>query len=464
MSAPKPLTPLTALSPLDGRYHTKTEPLAAYFSEFALMKHRLLVEVAWFIALADAPQITELPPLTDADRTFLNGLVTNFDMAAAHAIKTIERKTNHDVKAIEYYLKAQLTNTALAPHREFVHFGCTSADINNLAYALMLKNALQSVWQPAANNLLAALQQLATRYQSLPMLAHTHGQPASPTTVGKEIAVFARRLQRQLDLLATQPIFGKMNGAVGNFNAHLAAYPAIDWLAFAREFVENRLGLTFNPLTTQIEPHDYLAEIFHTIVRANTITLDLARDMWAYISKGYFRQKIVSGETGSSTMPHKVNPIDFENAEGNMGLSNALLTFMAQKLPVSRWQRDLSDSTVMRNIGVGLGYSLLGLQSARRGLEKVSAAEDVLRTELASAWDVLAEAVQTVMRKSGIENPYEQLKAMTRGQHISADEMRTFIETLSIPPADKTRLLQLTPETYIGLAAKLATLNKSLNR
>lgn len=460
MSAPDALNPLTALSPLDGRYRAKIEPLAAHFSEFALMKHRLLVEVEWFIALTDAPQIAELPPLTPADRDFLRGLVANFDMAAARAIKTIERETNHDVKAVEYFLKNRLAETALAPHREFVHFGCTSADINNLAYALMLKNALQSVWQPAANDLLAALQSLAERYASLPMPAHTHGQPASPTTVGKEMAVFARRLQRQLDALAAQPILGKMNGAVGNFNAHLAAYPEVDWLAFARDFVENRLNLTFNPLTTQIEPHDYLAEIFHAVTRVNTIALDLARDMWAYISKGYFRQKVVAGEVGSSTMPHKINPIDFENAEGNFGLSNAVLGFMAQKLPVSRWQRDLSDSTVMRNLGVGLGYSLLGLQSVRRGLEKVSAAEDVLHAELAPAWDVLAEAVQTVMRKSGIENPYEQLKAMTRGRRISADEMRAFIENLPIPAADKTRLRQLSPETYIGLAEKLATLKK----
>ncbi len=464
MSVPKTISPLMALSPLDGRYRSKIEPLAAYFSEFALMKHRLQVEVAWFIALADAPQIAELPPLTAADRDFLRGLVANFNLDAAHAIKIIEQKTNHDVKAVEYYLKAQLANTNLAPHREFVHFGCTSADINNLATALMLKNALHSVWLPAATALTDALTEMAARYQSLPMLAHTHGQPASPTTVGKELAVFAHRLRRQLDALAGQPILGKMNGAVGNFNAHLAAYPAVDWVAFSQNFVENRLGLTYNPLTTQIESHDYLAEIFHTVIRVNTVTLDLARDMWGYISKGYFRLKVVASETGSSTMPHKVNPIDFENAEGNLGLANALLVFMAQKLPVSRWQRDLSDSTVMRNIGVGLGYSLLGLQSARRGLGKVSAAEDVLRAELASAWDVLAEAVQTVMRKAGIENPYEQLKTMTRGQHISADALRAFIETLPIPPADKARLRQLSPETYIGLADQLAALARSLNR
>lgn len=458
MSVPKTLDPLSALSPLDGRYRSKVEPLAAYFSEFALMKHRLLVEVEWFIALAEAPQIAELPPLSDTGRDFLRGLVANFNLDAAHAIKTIERETNHDVKAVEYFLKAQLANTNLAPHREFVHSGCTSADINNLATALMLKGALQSVWRPAADALADALAEMAARYQSLPMLAHTHGQPASPTTVGKEMAVFAHRLRRQLDLLAGQPIFGKMNGAVGNFNAHLAAYPAVDWVAFSQNFVEKRLGLTYNLLTTQIEPHDYLAEIFHTIIRVNTITLDLARDMWAYISKGYFRQKIVAGEVGSSTMPHKINPIDFENAEGNIGLSNALLAFMAQKLPVSRWQRDLSDSTVMRNIGVGLGYSLLGLRSAQRGLSKAVVAEDVLQAELASAWDVLAEAVQTVMRKSGIENPYERLKAMTRGQRISADAMRAFIRELPISAEDRARLLQLAPETYIGLAEKLATI------
>ncbi len=453
------LTPLTALSPLDGRYRAKVDALAAYFSEFALMKRRLYVEVEWVIALADAPDIAELPPFSAPDRAWLRNLVVNFDLDAARAIKTIEQKINHDVKAVEYYLKAQVAESHLAAHAEFVHFACTSADINNLATALMLKAALETVWQPAAQLVVDALTALAARYQSLPMLAHTHGQPASPTTMGKEMAVFVYRLNRQLSALAAQPILGKMNGAVGNFNAHVAAYPAVDWLAFTRDFVENRLGLTQNPLTTQIESHDYLAEVFHTIIRVNTIATDVARDMWAYISTGYFRQKVIAGEVGSSTMPHKVNPIDFENAEGNFGLSNALLGFMAQKLPVSRWQRDLSDSTVMRNIGVGLGYSLLGLMSLRRGLQKVLVAEDTLRAELNSSWDVLAEAVQTVMRKHGIENPYEQLKALTRGQRISAEQLRAFIRDLPIPAAEKTRLLHLSPETYIGLAAKLVSLS-----
>ncbi len=457
MSAPDAYSPLSALSPLDGRYRAKVAPLAAYFSEAALIKTRLHVEVEWFIALADDPAIAELPPLSDPHRVFLRNLVVNFDEADARAVKSIEQTTNHDVKAVEYFLKSRLADTPLAAHREFIHFACTSADINNLAYALMLKGAVENVWLPAVRAIEHRLGELATADAAVPMLAHTHGQPASPTTVGKELAVFAYRLRRQTDALARQPYLGKINGAVGNFNAHIIAYPAVDWVAFARNFIENRLGLAYNPMTAQIEPHDFLAEVFHHIVRVNTIVIDLCRDIWLYISKGYFSQKVVAGEVGSSTMPHKVNPIDFENAEGNMGLSSAVLEFMAQKLPASRLQRDLTDSTVMRNIGVGLGYSVLALASLRRGLGKISVAETRVRAELAATWDVLAEAVQTVMRKAGIENPYEQLKAMTRGQSISPEMLRTFIAELPIPADDKTRLLALSPETYIGLAETLAT-------
>ncbi len=451
------LTELTAISPLDGRYRAKIGVLTGTFSEFALIKHRLQVEVAWFIALAEWPLIAELRPLSADELGLLRSVVDNFDLAEAEAVKSIERTTNHDVKAVEYYLKRQLEGTSLAAQREFVHFACTSADINNLAYALMLKQGVGKIWADAARQVVGIINALAQQYQAVPMLAHTHGQPASPTTVGKELAVFSHRLKRQLAHIEQQEYLGKINGAVGNFNAHSLAYPEADWPGFAQKFVEQKLGLTYNPLTTQIEAHDFMAELFQAIIRFNAITIDLARDMWLYISKGYFTQRVVAGEVGSSTMPHKVNPIDFENAEGNMGVSNALLGFMAQKLPVSRWQRDLSDSTVLRNVGSGVGHSLLALQSIEKGLRKLSLNEEALHADLATAWDVLAEPVQTIMRKAGLDNPYEKLKAMTRGQAITAAQLKAFVQTLPISQVDKARLLDLSPETYIGLAAVLAS-------
>ena len=452
------MSALTALSPLDGRYRGRMAELSACFSELALMKHRLHVEVEWFIALSAWPAIAELRPLTPAEADLLRGLVARFDEEAAGRVKAIEGQINHDVKAVEYYLKEQLADTSLAPQREFVHFACTSADINNLAYALMLKRGVGEIWLSAAETVIAAIEGLSRQYRRTPMLAHTHGQPASPTTVGKEMAVFAHLLRRQWRQIQRQPYLGKINGAVGNFNAHLVAYPHADWPAFARAFVEQTLGLTYNPLTTQIESHDYLAELFHALIRFNTILLDFARDMWLYIAKGYFRQKVAAGEVGSSTMPHKVNPIDFENAEGNLGLSNALLEFMARKLPISRWQRDLSDSTVLRNIGQAVGYSLLAIQSLRRGIGKVAVDEARLQEELAANWAVLSEAVQTVMRKAGLENPYEQMKALTRGKTLTPPELADFIRRLPIPAEDRARLLALTPADYIGLAAQLVPL------
>jgi len=447
---------LTALSPLDGRYAANMSALRDVFSEFALIKHRLLVEVEWLLALAEWDVAAEVRPLAPAEVDALRALVDGFDAGAARAVKTIEAETNHDVKAVEYYLKTRLAEYGLAGHVEFVHFACTSEDINNLAYALMLKRGLTGVWLPAARQLLEAVRQLANRYRAVPMLAHTHGQAASPTTVGKELAVFAHRMGRQIAGIEAQDYLGKINGAVGNFNAHVAAYPQADWPSFARHFVEDRLGLAYAPLTTQIEPHDFIAELCHGLTRFNTIALDLARDMWLYISKGYLKETAVAGEVGSSTMPHKINPINFENAEGNLGLANALLGFLAQKLPVSRWQRDLSDSTVLRNMGVAVGHSLLAVQSLQKGLGKISVNEAALQTDLDAAWAVLAEAVQTVMRKAGIERPYEKLKAFSRGKAITQAELAAFITDLPLPPDEKTRLLALSPQTYTGLAEQLA--------
>jgi adenylosuccinate lyase len=444
---------LNALSPLDGRYQQRVLELAGAFSEAALMKYRVQVEVAWFIALAEAEQIAELRPLTAAEIEFLQNLLDGFDQTAAESIKAIERTTNHDVKAVEYYLKRAMQQTSLSPLQEFVHFACTSEDINNLAHALMLKHGVGLVWVQRARAVVEALNELADRYRMAPMLAHTHGQPASPTTVGKELAVYSHRLRRQLGQIESQEYLGKINGAVGNFNAHLVAYPEFDWPGFARYFVEEKLGLTYNPLTTQIESHDYMAELFHALIRFNSIILDLDCDVWLYISKGYFKETVLPGEVGSSTMPHKVNPIDFENSEGNIGLSNAQLDFLAKKLTVSRLQRDLSDSTVIRNIGVAVGHSLVALQSTQRGLGKLSINEERLLTDLADSWEVLAEPVQTVMRKAGLENPYEQLKEMTRGTRITQAELQTFIEQLPISTEDKARLLALTPATYLGNAA-----------
>ena len=451
------ISPLDAVSPLDGRYSSRIADLAGCFSEAALIKYRLWVEVAWFIALAEAEEIPELGPLSEAETEFLWELVTGFDHTAAQAVKEIERTTNHDVKAVEYYLKQAIAPTSLARWQEFIHFACTSEDINNLAHAMMLKEGVSRVWLAAAQQVIAALDQLAERYRGVPMLAHTHGQPASPTTVGKELAVFSHRLKRQLRQIESQEYLGKINGAVGNFNAHLVAYPDFDWPAFAQNFVETKLGLTYNRLTTQIESHDYMAELFHALIRFNTIIVDLDCDVWLYISKGYFKEKIQAGEVGSSTMPHKVNPIDFENSEGNMGLSTALLEFLAKKLTVSRLQRDLSDSTVIRNMGAAVGHSLIALKSTRRGLGKLSVNQAHLQSDLAANWEVLAEPVQTVMRKAGLENPYEQLKAITRGAKISREALTDFIQSLAISAEDKARLLALMPADYIGAAAEFST-------
>jgi adenylosuccinate lyase len=445
---------LDAVSPLDGRYRDQIAPLAAYFSEEALIRQRVLVEVEWLIALAAEPAIPEVRPFTAEEVAALRGIVTGVDEAAAARVKEIERTTRHDVKAVEYFLKERLAGTALAPVAEFLHFACTSEDINNLAYGRMLQGGLREIWLPQAEKLVAAVAAQAEALRDVPMLAHTHGQPASPTTAGKELAVFVYRWRRQLRRIRDLEYLGKFNGAVGNFNAHTAAYPDAPWEAIARAFVEG-LGLTYNPLTTQIEPHDYLAECCHALVRFNTITVDFDRDLWFYISLGYFKQRVVAGEVGSSTMPHKVNPINFENSEANMELSTALLTHLATRLPVSRIQRDLTDSSALRNLGVGIAHSYLALRSALRGLGELSVDRAALERDLDANWEVLAEAVQTVMRKAGHPNPYEKLKELTRGARITAADMRAFVERLDLPSADRARLLTLTPATYTGLAAAL---------
>jgi adenylosuccinate lyase len=445
---------LDAVSPLDGRYRDQIAPLAAYFSEEALIRQRVGVEVEWLIALAAEPAIPEVRPFTAEEVAALRGIVTSVDEAAAARVKEIERTTRHDVKAVEYFLKERLAGTALAPVAEFLHFACTSEDINNLAYGRMLQGGLREIWLPQAEKLVAAVAAQAEALRDVPMLAHTHGQPASPTTAGKELAVFVYRWRRQLRRIRDLEYLGKFNGAVGNFNAHTAAYPDAPWEAIARAFVEG-LGLTYNPLTTQIEPHDYLAECCHALVRFNTITVDFDRDLWFYISLGYFKQRVVAGEVGSSTMPHKVNPINFENSEANMELSTALLTHLATRLPVSRLQRDLTDSSALRNLGVGIAHSYLALRSALRGLGELSVDRAALERDLDANWEVLAEAVQTVMRKAGHPNPYEKLKELTRGARITAADMRAFIERLDLPSADRARLLTQTPATYTGLAAAL---------
>ncbi|MDH4050352.1 MAG: adenylosuccinate lyase [Rubrivivax sp.] len=451
-----PLTALTALSPLDGRYATKLAALRPLLSEFGLMHRRVQVEVEWFIALSDAG-FEEFKPLSEASRGLLRGLVTRFAPVDAQAIKDIERTTNHDVKAVEYWLKSRLNGSPeLKAASEFVHFACTSEDINNTSHALMLKHARDQVLLPGLDRLIDRLRQMAHEHAALPMLSRTHGQTASPTTVGKEIANVAARLVAARERIAGVRVLGKMNGAVGNFNAHLAAWPGFDWEDFSRRVVEQRLGLSLNPYTTQIEPHDWMAELFDAVVRSNTILLDFSRDVWGYVSLGYFRQRLKEGEIGSSTMPHKVNPIDFENAEGNLGLGSALLTHLSQKLPVSRWQRDLSDSTVLRNMGVALGYSVLAHESLLRGLDKLQVDESALAADLDGAWEVLAEAVQTVMRRHGLPNPYEQLKALTRGKAVTRAGMADFIDTLALPAAERDRLKALTPGTYIGQAEALA--------
>jgi adenylosuccinate lyase len=450
------LSALTALSPLDGRYAAKTAPLRPLMSEFGLMHRRVQVEVEWFVALSDAG-FDEFKPLSEAARGLLRGLVVRFSEADAQAIKEIERTTNHDVKAVEYWLKARCEGLAeLKAASEFIHFGCTSEDINNTSHALMLKAAREQVLLPGLDRLVYSLTGMAHRLAALPMLSRTHGQTASPTTVGKEVANVVARLATARSRIAEVRLLAKMNGAVGNYNAHLAAWPAFDWESFSRRVVEERLGLVFNPYTIQIEPHDAMAELFDAIVRSNTILLDFARDVWGYVSLGYFRQKLKPGEVGSSTMPHKVNPIDFENAEGNLGLASALLTHMSQKLPISRWQRDLTDSTVLRNMGVALGYTVLAHDSLQRGLEKLEVDEAALAADLDASWEVLAEAVQTVMRRHGLPEPYEQLKALTRGQAVTRERLAAFIDGLALPADERARLKAMTPGGYTGLAADLA--------
>ncbi|MGB9129705.1 MAG: adenylosuccinate lyase [Thiobacillus sp.] len=451
------LTALTALSPLDGRYGSKTAPLRDFFSEYALIKYRVIVEIEWLKAMAAEPEIAEVPAFSNEAIALLDGIADHFSVADAERVKAIEATTNHDVKAVEYFLKEKTqSNAEIAAVSEFIHFACTSEDINNLSHALMLKGARDAVLLPALEKVITRLTDLAHALADLPMLSRTHGQPASPTTVGKELANVVYRLRRNYIAISDIDLMGKINGAVGNYNAHLSAYPEIDWEHFAREFVMH-LGLTFNPYTIQIEPHDAMAELYDAIARTNTILIDFNRDIWGYISVGYFKQKVKAGEVGSSTMPHKVNPIDFENSEGNLGLANAVLRHLAEKLPVSRWQRDLTDSTVLRNMGVGFGYSLLAYESCLRGLSKLEANPAALAADLDANWEVLAEPIQTVMRRYGVANPYEQLKELTRGKAgMTRETLHAFIDGLAIPDAAKARLKMLTPGTYTGVAAELA--------
>ena len=447
---------LTALSPLDGRYAGKVDPLRPIFSEYGLIRARVIVEVEWLLALAAEPGIPELAPFSADAVARLRALADGFSVEHAARVKAIEATTNHDVKAVEYFIKEQLKDDAeLGPALEFVHFACTSEDINNLSYALMLRQARQDVLLPKLDALIQTLRAMAHEHAALPMLSRTHGQTASPTTVGKELANVVARLHRQRTVLAGLPMPGKINGAVGNYNAHVTAYPDIDWPGFSRRFVES-LGLDWQPYTTQIEPHDGIAELCDAAKRIDTIAIDLCRDIWGYISQGYFRQAVKAGEVGSSTMPHKVNPIDFENAEGNFGIASALFEHFAAKLPISRWQRDLTDSTVLRALGTAFGHMLIGFDALQRGLGKLSVNPERLAADLDASWEVLAEAVQTVMRRHGLPNPYEQLKALTRGQGITADSMRAFIAALDLPDADKARLLDMTPGRYTGLAERLA--------
>jgi len=450
------LTNLTAISPIDGRYGDKTAELKPIFSEFGLMRFRVRVEIRWLQALAVQNDIEEVPALSDEANALLNNITAKFSETDALRIKEIESTTNHDVKAVEYFVKEKITgNKELEKISEFIHFACTSEDINNLSHALMLKESHDSVMRPALMEIINAITTLTVKYADQAMLARTHGQTASPTTLGKEMGVFAHRLNRQLSQLDEINFLGKMNGAVGNFNAHLSAYPDVDWPALSKSFVEN-LGLQWNPHTTQIESHDYMAEYFQAMSRFNTILVDFCRDIWGYISLGYFKQNTVAGEIGSSTMPHKVNPIDFENAEGNLGLSNCILTHLAEKLPISRWQRDLTDSTTIRNNGTGIAYALLAYKSCLKGISKLEINPDVLASDLECAWEVLAEPVQTVMRRYGIEKPYEKLKELTRGKSINAEILHNFINSLNIPATEKNRLLKLTPATYIGNASEQA--------
>ena len=451
-----PLSSLTAVSPIDGRYGGKTDMLRTIFSEFGLIRYRVMVEVRWLQQLSAHADITEVPRFSDSANAVLNGLVDNFTLEHAGRVKEIERTTNHDVKAVEYLIKEVIADNAeLQAVSEFVHFACTSEDINNLSHALMLKEGRDQIVLPALVNIQSQLASMGREFADVAMLARTHGQTASPTTVGKEMANVAFRLQRQIDLIKSVPLLGKINGAVGNYNAHLSAYPDMDWPGFAEQFI-NGLGLEFNPYTTQIEPHDYMAELFDGMARANTILIDYARDIWGYISLGYFKQKTIAGEVGSSTMPHKVNPIDFENAEGNMGIANALYGHLAAKLPISRWQRDLTDSTVLRNMGVGLGYSMIAFASLTKGMSKLKLNRERLGEDLNSSWEVLAEPIQTVMRRYAIEEPYEKLKALTRGNVMDQETIQAFIDTLEIPERAKAELKAMTPASYIGNAVQQA--------
>lgn len=447
---------LLAISPLDGRYQNKLDDLRSYVSEFGLIRYRVHVEIRWLEALAAAPLIKEVAPFSPSAKAHLETLLADFSPKDAAAIRAIEATTNHDVKAVEYWIKDKLgVHTELAKSLEFVHFACTSEDINNLSYALMLKEVRNNVVLPEMDGLISRLREISGSNAEQPMLARTHGQPATPTTLGKEIANVGARLVRQRDALSVVEIQGKANGAVGSYAAHVAAYPEVDWESHTRAFVES-LGLVWNPMTTQIEPHDWIAEYFHASIRFNTILLDFSRDLWSYISIGYFSQKLVAGEVGSSTMPHKVNPIDFENAEGNLGLANAVLGHLAEKLPVSRWQRDLSDSTALRNVGVGIGHGVLAIRSTMRGLGKLAVAPKRMAADLDANQAVLAEAIQTVMRRHGIEEPYEKLKALTRGQAITAESLEAFVGTLEMPQNARDELAALTPARYIGIAADLA--------
>ena len=450
------LSSLTAVSSVDGRYAGRTAGLRDIFSEYGLIRYRVIVEIRWFQALAASTDIPQVTSLSETANAYLDSLVEDFGLEAAKRVKAIEATTNHDVKAIEYYLKECFAEQdELNSLSEFLHFACTSEDINNLSYALMMADAREQVFLPVYADIDQALKAIVNEHANLPMLSRTHGQTASPTTLGKEIANVAKRLQRQVDQLRQQPMLGKINGAVGNFNAHIAAYPDVNWPKFAQQFVES-LGLSWNPWTTQIEPHDWMAESFHSMSRYHTILIDLCRDIWAYISIGYFTQKTIAGEIGSSTMPHKVNPIDFENAEGNLGVANALLTHLAEKLPVSRWQRDLTDSTVLRTIGTAAGHGMIAYASLLKGLGKLQVNEQEIAKDLNNSWEVLAEPIQTVMRLYGIENPYEQLKELTRGKAISTEILEKFVQTLDIPDAAKQQLLALTPATYTGNAADMA--------
>ena len=451
------LTSLTAVSPVDGRYGSRTSALRPIFSEYGLIRNRVLVEVRWLQRLAAHNGIPEVAPFSDTANAALNELAENFQLEHAERVKEFERTTNHDVKAVEYLLKEQAQKLPeLAKVTEFIHFACTSEDINNLSHALMLREGRDDVLLPLMRKLAESLRALSVEFADVPMLSRTHGQPASPTTLGKEFANVVYRLERQIAQVAAIPLLGKMNGAVGNYNAHISAYPEIDWEANAREFIEGDLGLSFNPYTTQIEPHDYIAELFDAVARFNTILIDFDRDVWGYISLGYFKQKTVAGEIGSSTMPHKVNPIDFENSEGNLGIANAIFQHLASKLPISRWQRDLTDSTVLRNLGVGMAHSVIAYEASLKGIGKLELNAAKIAEDLDNCWEVLAEPVQTVMRRYGIENPYEKLKDLTRGKGISAQALQTFIETLDLPEEAKVQLRALTPANYIGSAVAQA--------